>query len=156
MSNIDKIYNLKEYKNEITEVKFNKQFDCIPNNLINETLYLNKLFCDKSNYFKYHTKNYAYLVFEEYDIYFTDVREICSSTERIKKIIEIFRIKNTGITTFLNVYFSKVRTRIRTTERFIPFIIFDYCKLFKLLNLTKLQELISISIKKSCIKYNYL
>lgn len=99
LSNIDKIYNLKGYKNEIMEENFNEQYECIPNKISKETLYLNKFFF-KSYYYKYHTKNYAYLAFEEYDIYFTDVREICSSTEKNKKIVEIFRKKKTGITTF--------------------------------------------------------
>ena len=153
LSNIDKIYNLKGYKNEIMEENFNEQYECIPNNISKETLYLNKFFF-KSYYYKYHTKNYAYLALE-YDIYFTDVREICSSTEKNKKIVEIFRKKKTGITTFLNVYFSQLRTRIRTKERFIPFIIFDYDRLLNLKKFEELINLLNLNIINLFVSYKY-
>ena len=44
LNNIDKIYNLKGYKNQIMEANFNEQYECIPNDIIKETLYLNIFF----------------------------------------------------------------------------------------------------------------
>ena len=112
---------MKEYINNINEDKFNEQYKCIPNVLQEESLYLDKFFFENSYYYENHSKNYEYICFNMYDLNLVDIRSICCTSEKNRKIIEIFTKKKVGITTYIHVFFSQLRTRIRTNERFIPF-----------------------------------
>ena len=152
------IYNMKEYINIINETKFNEQYKCFPNDLKEESLYLDKFFFENKNYYKNHTKNYEYICFNMYDLNLIDIRSICCTSEKSRKIVEIFIKNKVGITTYLHVFFSQLRTRIRTIERFIPFIIFDYDKLLNLTKIKSLVDTINFSIVNLFVtykEYNY-
>ena len=70
------------------------------------------------------------------------------------KIIEIFRKRKIGITTILSVLYSQLRARIRTKDRFIPFIVFDYDKLINTNKINSLLDLINTSIVNLCVHYD--
>ena len=79
------MYGLKNYKSQIIDENFNVQYNCIPNNIINQTLYLSKSFL--YHIITNHTKNSEYLAFETYDIYFTDrIEKYGLILKKIKKL----------------------------------------------------------------------
>ena len=153
-TNINTIYKMEEYRNIIDEKTFEEQYFSIPNKLFKETLYINKLFFNNNNYYKYHTNNFQYICFINYDIYAGDLRDFCCTSETKRKIVEIFRKRKVGITTFLTVLYSQLRTRLRTEERFIPFILFDYNKLINTNKIKSLIDLINTSIVNLFVHYD--
>ena len=68
LNTYNKIYNMKEYINNINEDKFNEQYKCIPNILQEESLYLDKFFFENNYYYENHSKNYEYICFNMYDL----------------------------------------------------------------------------------------
>ena len=152
--NINRIYNMEEFKNIIDEKSFEQQFLSFPNELFKETLYINKFHFNNNNNYKYHTKDYQYICFINYDIYADDLRDFCCTSEKKRKIIEIFRKRKIGITTFLSVLYSQLRTRVRTKDRFIPFIVFDYNKLINTNKIKSLIDLINTSMVNLFVHYD--
>lgn len=139
LKEVDSIYNFPEYINNITEAKFNEQFNSIANDILKDDIYINEFFMERKEYYKYHTPKYEYILFMKYDIQFYDMREICCSSEKLLRVVEIFKKNKIGFTTFIYIFYSQLRTRIRKNERFIPFIIFDF---LRIMNLREYQELI--------------
>ena len=81
-TNINTIYNMEEYKNIIDEKIFVEKFLSFPNELFKETLYINKFYFNNTNNYKYHTNDYQYICFINYDIYAYDLRDFCCTSEK--------------------------------------------------------------------------
>ena len=153
-SEINRIYKLNEIS-LINQTEFDEQYDSIPNKLAEEPLYLDKLFFNNKKMIPYHTSNYEYIFFKNFDLNFKDMRYICSSTEKTTNIIEIFRKKNVGITTFLYIFYSQLRTRVIKADRFIPFILFNYSKLLSFKEHKILIETLYFNILNLFVEYIY-
>ena len=151
-TSIKEIYNF-EYNNLIDKNQFELQYKSIPNYLKDENLFLDKFFLFNSDYYKQHLPNYNYICFIKSDINLCNLRSFASYSENLLNVIEIFGKNKIGITTELYVYYSQLRTKLRTNERFILFFIFDFGKLLKLKKLNSLMNILNFNLINLFVDY---
>ena len=148
---INKIYNFK-YHNLIDENSFENQYNSLADNLSIDPIFLNKIFLGHKHFYRVHLKNYDYIIFKYLDLNIFSLRDLCC--DKIINIVEIFGKSKIGKTLTLFLFFSQFRSRIRLTDKFIPFIIFDYKKLKNITRLNSLYDLIYFSVINFFVNYN--
>ena len=148
---LNEIYNYK-YHNLIDENSFENQYNSLANNLSVDPIFLNKIFLEHKDFYSVHLKNYDYIIFKYHDLDIFSLRDLCC--DKIINIVEIFGKSNIGKTLTLFLFFSQFRSRIRTTGKFIPFIIFDFQKLKQITKLNTLYDLLYFSLINLFVNYN--
>ena len=152
LTSVKEIYNL-EYHNFIDKTKFDLQYNSIPNDIKKENISLDKFFLFNTNFYIDHLVNYDYICFTKLGIDLSDLRGFASYSEEKLNVIEIFGKKKMGITTELSIFYSQLRTRKRTKEKFIPFFIVDFLRLFELKKLNVLIDLLNYYLLNLFVEY---
>ena len=100
------LINDEIYKNFIDEKTFNEKLEVATDDIINLDKYY---FFKKEIFCKYHLKEYFYIDFKIcYLEEFINLKNFCA-LEETQKILEIFIMKGTGISTYFFVTFSNLR-----------------------------------------------
>ena len=139
------LINDEIYKNFIDEKTFNEKLEVATDDIINLDKYY---FFKKEIFCKYHLKEYFYIDFKIcYLEEFINLKNFCA-LEETQKILEIFIMKGTGISTYFSVTFSNSRKK-----GLIPFIIFDLNIIERFTDSQDLMNYIYFSIMNLFIDY---
>lgn len=139
------LINDEIYKNFIDEKTFNEKLEVATDDIINLDKYY---FFKKEIFCKYHLKEYFYIDFKIcYLEEFINLKNFCALKET-QKILEIFIMKGTGISTYFFVTFSNLRKK-----GLIPFIIFDLNIIERFTDSQDLMNYIYFSIMNLFIDY---
>ena len=139
------LINDEIYQNFIDEKTFNEKLEVATDDIINLDKYY---FFKKEIFCKYHLKEYFYIDFKIcYLEEFINLKNFCA-LEETQKILEIFIMKGTGISTYFFVTFSNLRKK-----GLIPFIIFDLNIIERFTDSQDLMNYIYFSIMNLFIDY---